>query len=80
MSAGIRIGDWLEIDAMVYFFKGPNSYTGEDLAEIHLFAAQAVVQELLAKLIRKARLAEPGEFTLRAYLNGKMDLAQAEAV
>ncbi|MHC5060681.1 MAG: tRNA uridine-5-carboxymethylaminomethyl(34) synthesis GTPase MnmE [Planctomycetota bacterium] len=69
-----------EIEATVYAFSGPASYTGEDLVEIHVFAAEAVIQRILAELLGEARLAGPGEFTMRAYLNGKMDLSQAEAV
>jgi len=76
----IRINGELEIEATVYSFFGPNSYTGQDLVEIHIFAAEVVVQQILGKLFAEARLAGPGEFTLRAYLNGKMDLSQAEAV
>ncbi len=76
----ISIDDELQIAATVYVFLGPASYTGEDLAEIHIFAAEVVVQQVLRKLFAEARLAGPGEFTLRAYLNGKMDLSQAEAV
>jgi tRNA modification GTPase len=80
VTGKIRIDAELEIEATVYAFFGPASYTGEDLAEIHVFAAQVVVQQILAGLLGQARLAGPGEFTLRAYLNGKMDLSQAEAV
>lgn len=78
--AVIDIADGLEVETVVYAFPGPGSYTGQDLAEIHLFAAGVVVQRILARFLDKARQAEPGEFTLRAYLNGKMDLSQAEAV
>jgi tRNA modification GTPase len=80
VTGKIRIDAELEIEATVYTFFGPASYTGEDLAEIHVFAAQVVAQQILAGLLDEARLAGPGEFTLRAYLNGKMDLSQAEAV
>ena len=76
----IRIDDELQIEAGVYAFFGPNSYTGEDLAEMHIFAAEVVVQRILSKLFAEARPAGPGEFTLRAYLNGRIDLSQAEAV
>ncbi len=76
----IRIDAELEIEATAYVFFGPNSYTGEDLVEMHVFAAEVVVQHILGKLFAETRLAGPGEFTLRAYLNGKMDLSQAEAV
>lgn len=61
--------------------KGPNSYTGEDMAEIHSHGGHVVPEKILNLLFKLgARPANPGEFTLRAYLNGKMDLAQAEAV
>ncbi|MEO8513079.1 MAG: tRNA uridine-5-carboxymethylaminomethyl(34) synthesis GTPase MnmE [Ignavibacteria bacterium] len=68
-------------EVVVTFFKGPNSYTGEDVAEISSHGGSYIyrkVNELLIKL--GAYHAEPGEFSKRAYLNGKMDLAQAEAV
>lgn len=59
----------------------PHSYTGEDMVEIHVHGSPAVVALLIeACVAHGARLAEPGEFTLRAFLNGKMDLCQAEAV
>jgi len=59
----------------------PNSVTGEDVVEFHLHGSSAVVAHLIDEWLRAgARLAEPGEFTRRAYLNGKIDLAQAEAV
>jgi tRNA modification GTPase len=80
ITGKIRIDAELEVEATVYAFFGPASYTGEDLAEIHVFAAEVVVQRILAGLLDEARLAGPGEFTMRAYLNGKMDLSQAEAV
>ena len=63
------------------FFQGPASFTGEDMVEITTHGGQAVVQRALnAVLAAGARPAEPGEFTRRAFLNGKLDLAQAEAV
>jgi tRNA modification GTPase len=63
------------------FMPGPRSYTGEDVAELQLHASLGVLRLVLeATLASGARLAEPGEFTRRAYLNGKLDLAQAEAV
>jgi len=64
------------------FFAAPNSYTGEDMAEISVHGSYAVAEKI-TELINNtglARQAEPGEFTKRAYLNGKMDLTQAEAV
>ena len=71
-----------EIDqAMVLWFKAPRSYTGEDAAEFQVHGGPAVVEALMAALSGLGlRLAEPGEFTRRAFENGKLDLAQAEAV
>lgn len=68
--------------ALVAAFPGPGSYTGEDVAEYHVHGSPAVIRELLALLGRQAghRMAEPGEFTRRAFENGKMDLTEAEAV
>ena len=68
-------------DAMVVFFKGPHSYTGEDSAEIHLHGSPFIVRKAL-KVLQKVgfRLAEPGEFTKRAYLNEKLDLVASEGV
>lgn len=68
-------------DALVVWFPGPGSYTGEDCAELHLHGGRAVVEAVIADLAaRGARPAEPGEFTRRAFQNGKLDLSQAEAV
>lgn len=62
-------------------FPGPNSYTGEDSAEFHCHGSPVVLRELLAALFAAgARQAGPGEFTRRAFLNGRLDLTQAEAV
>jgi tRNA modification GTPase len=67
--------------ALVLRFPGPNSYTGEDSAELHLHGGRAVVEAASRALIAlDVRPAEPGEFTRRAFQNGRMDLAQAEAV
>lgn len=70
------------VDDVVYtFFAGPNSYTGEDLLEISAHGNPLIAQMLLEDLCaRGCRPAEPGEFTRRAFLNGRMDLSQAEAV
>jgi len=77
----IAIDNDLRLDAVVYWFVFPNSYTGQDLAEIHLLANPAVTKLLLTNLLAEGlRMAGPGEFTARGYLNGKMNLAQAEAV
>ena len=68
-------------EVIVSVFRAPHSYTGEDSVEISCHASAYVVQRILELLSAAgARLAEPGEFTRRAYVNGKMDLAQAEAV
>ena len=67
--------------ALVLFFQGPDSYTGEDVAEFHVHGGAAVVGALLEELNTLGlRLAQPGEFTRRAFENGKLDLAQAEGV
>ena len=70
------------IDAgLALFFPAPHSYTGEDVVEWHGHGGPAVMRLLLARCLELgARLAEPGEFTKRAFLNGKLDLAQAESV
>lgn len=71
-----------EIDqALVLRFIAPNSFSGEDLAELHLHGGFAVVEAIVERLLQLGlRLAEPGEFTRRAFENGKLDLTQAEAV
>lgn len=67
---------------IVLFFAGPRSYTGEDSAELHLHGGRAVVARMLAELsaFDGFRPADAGEFTLRAFLNGKIDLTEAEAL
>lgn len=68
-------------DVLVSVFRNPHSYTGEDSVEISCHGSPYIQQKLLENLINSGiRLARPGEFTMRAFLNGKMDLAQAEAV
>lgn len=83
-QAGLRRlrHDGVELDqALVLWFEGPASYTGEDAAEFHVHGGRAVVEALLNALVSLGlRLAEPGEFTRRAFENGKLDLAQAEGV
>ncbi len=77
----IKDGDNLIDDAMAVIMRAPRSYTGEDSAELHIHGSPAVarkVMEILSGL--GLRLAEPGEFTRRAFENGKMELSQAEAV
>jgi tRNA modification GTPase len=68
-------------EAVVTYFGAPNSYTTEDLVEIAAHGSPVVLELLLGRAVELgARLAEPGEFTLRAFLSGKLDLTQAEAV
>jgi tRNA modification GTPase len=68
-------------DALVLWFPAPRSATGEDVAEFHLHGSRAVVAAVMQALRRLGlRLAEPGEFTRRGFLNGKLDLLQAEAI
>ena len=68
-------------DVLVSIFISPNSYTGEDSAEVSTHSSPIIVKKIIELLISYGvRLAEPGEFTKRAFLNGKIDLAQAEAV
>src|SRR5436190_678076 len=69
-------------DAVVLWFPGPASATGEDVAEFHVHGGRAVVTALFAALSRfeEVRAAEPGEFTRRAFENGKLDLTEAEAL
>jgi tRNA modification GTPase len=68
-------------DALVVVMPSPHSYTGEDVVEIHCHGGPFLLERVCAQLIGLgARLAQPGEFTRRAFLNGKLDLAQAEAV
>ncbi len=67
--------------ALVLWFPGPASYTGEDCAELHLHAGPAVVEAVSAALVASgARPAEPGEFTRRAFLNNRLDLLEAEGI
>ena len=77
----IRDEDTIIDEVLISIFKGPNSYTKEDVIEISCHGSQFIIQQLIKLLLRKgARLAKPGEFTQRAFINGRFDLAQAEAV
>ena len=68
-------------EVLAFFLEGPRSYTGEDMAEIQGHGGTAVAEQVLNRVLAAgARLAEPGEFTERAFLNGRMDLSQAEDV
>ncbi|MEN9548937.1 MAG: tRNA uridine-5-carboxymethylaminomethyl(34) synthesis GTPase MnmE [Bacteroidota bacterium] len=82
LHVGILKDDHTIIDEVVVsLFKGPTSYTGEDVVEISCHGSSFILQKVIAVCIKNgARLAKPGEFTQRAFLHGKLDLAQAEAV
>jgi len=68
-------------EVLVSVFRSPQSYTGEDMAEISCHASSYIQQRIIGILIEKGlEVATPGEFTMRAFMNGKMDLSQAEAV
>lgn len=76
----LHIGNW-RIPGTLYFFAGPHSYTGEDLAELHVPGNPIIWKKTLQQCVESgARLAEPGEFTARAFFNGKIDLTQAEGI
>ncbi len=85
-SHTIHLGNIVENDkifdqVLLSVFKGPNSYTGENVVEISCHGSVYIQQQIIQLLLRKGcRMANAGEFTLRAFLNGKLDLAQAEAV
>ncbi len=83
----IELEDRTAAPAVLYIMKAPRSYTREDVVEIHTFGSIPLVEMLTEKLLRDARsagrelrLAEPGEFTKRAFMNGRIDIVQAEAV
>jgi tRNA modification GTPase len=82
LHVGLLMDDGVKLDEVVVsLFKGPRSYTGEDVVEISCHGSSFILQQIISTCIRRgARLATPGEFTLRAFLHGKMDLVQAEAV
>ena len=74
---GLKVID----QVLVSIFKNPHSYTGEDVVEISCHGSTFIQQQIIQLLLRNgAKMAQPGEFTLRAFLNGKLDLSQAEAV
>ena len=77
----IKDGKEIIDEVLVSVFRAPHSYTGEDSAEITCHGSRYILNKVLELLIKHGcRMAEPGEYTQRAYLNGKMDLSQAEAV
>jgi len=69
-------------EGVIIWFPGPNSYTGEDLAEFHVHGSRAVVSAMHSAIskVKNCRLAEPGEFTKRAFQNGRINLLKAESV
>ena len=74
-------GEEILDEVIVLLMKGPHSYTAEDTVEIDCHGGVYVVKRILELVLRKgARAAEPGEFTKRAFLNGRIDLSQAEAI
>lgn len=85
-SHTVHLGHIMENDkvldeALVTVFRAPRSYTGEDVVEISCHGSPYIQREIIQLFLRNGcRMAQPGEFTLRAFLNGKMDLSQAEAV
>lgn len=67
-------------EVLVSLFRAPHSYTGEDSTEITCHGSSYILQQVMQLLIKNGcRMAQPGEYTQRAFLNGKMDLSQAEA-
>lgn len=77
----LKDGDIALDEVVVALFKGPKSYTGEDVVEISCHGSPYIQQQVIQACVsRGARLAKPGEFTQRAFLHGKLDLVQAEAV
>lgn len=79
--AVLRAADDLRDDVLAAVFPAPHSYTGEDVVEIHAHGSPVILDATVrAACVAGARVADPGEFTHRAFLNGRMDLAQAEAV
>ncbi|MCR4613829.1 MAG: tRNA uridine-5-carboxymethylaminomethyl(34) synthesis GTPase MnmE [Bacteroidaceae bacterium] len=77
----IREKEMVVDDVLITLFRAPHSYTGEDSVEISCHGSQYIVRRILDLLVKQGcRMAEPGEYTQRAFLNSKMDLSQAEAV
>ena len=77
----LKDGSEIVDECMVSIFRAPHSYTGEDAVEISCHGSQYIINKVLELLVQNGcRMAGPGEYTMRAYLNGKMDLSQAEAV
>ena len=73
-------GEEIIDEVLVSLFRAPHSYTGENSTEITCHGSSYILQQVMQLLIKNGRMAQPGEYTQRAFLNGKMDLSQAEAV
>ena len=69
-------------EGIILWFLGPKSYTGEDMAEIHVHGSRAVINQIHSSIskIKNCRIAEPGEFTKLAFQNGKVNLLKAESI
>ena len=81
LSSELRLPDLDRLPADVFYFRGPATYTGQDLVELHTISSAPLIEALLRALFAAgARAALPGEFTMRAFLAGKLDLTRAEAV
>ena len=81
VPAGSPAGQEIIDEVMISVFRSPHSYTGEDSVEISCHGSRYIINKVLEMLVQNGcRMAKPGEYTMRAYLNGKMDLSQAEAV
>lgn len=79
--ATLFLDDYRSIDIDCYFWKSPSSYTGQDVIELHVISNSWVVDFVFSKLFEQGfRPANPGEFTLRAFLNGKLDISQVDAI
>lgn len=77
----LRDGDTIVDEVLISLFRGPRSYTREDVIELSCHGSDFIIQRILKLLLKQGcRMALPGEFTQRAFLNGQLDLAQAEAV
>jgi len=79
--AALLLDDYRSVDIDCYFWKSPASYTGQDVVELHVVSNSWIVDFVFSKLFEQGfRPAKPGEFTLRAFLNGKVDISQVDAI
>lgn len=80
-TVNLHLDEYRTINVDFYFWKSPFSYTGQDVVELHLLSNSWILDFILSKIFANGfRLANPGEFTLRAFLNGKVDVAQVDAI